>query len=540
MWKILIVDDEPILADGLYYYLKRQQEYDFEPMRVYSGEEAMRLVLENKFDLVISDICMPDLDGLRLLEIIKRLWPTTRVIMLTGHREFDYIYTSSRYEGVRYLMKAENFSGILEVILSELHHYDEQMQNIRQAAQLRDRVNDLLPLLQQTILCQILMGRITSTSQDVANMRLAGLQIDPAAPVVIVLGRMDMDNAALISNGAAMQVSNINVVFTSRLEHLRLTFHFVWNGTQIIWLIQCAEKTELTQLHEIYSTLYNTLPDIQVALEYSELPMTSFFIYSQWITFDQIPQVYEQLLGASASPQHMDEGALVQVYPLRSASRREHYLDYDGTRTKQLSFFLRMGKRSLFLQGVEPLIDQQNLSSQCIRHNMFMIASLLFSELGMLPHGTDEYYKRFQNLLACPKPAHAFLAYVRDVADFIYTEREHLFNTEKDNVISMVNGFIDLHYTEDIPLIRIAEFAGYNPSYLSRLYKLKTGENIGRRISRLRIEHAKRLLREGDESISVIAQQVGVDSTKYFISMFKNETGLTPQQYRSQPTDAKE
>jgi two-component system response regulator YesN len=79
--------------------------------------------------------------------------------------------------------------------------------------------------------------------------------------------------------------------------------------------------------------------------------------------------------------------------------------------------------------------------------------------------------------------------------------------------------------------VRLAEMSFFNPSYLSRLFKQATGQNLTDYIAALRIERAKAML-AGHGRISDISAALGYESQHYFSRFFKKYTGFTPQDYR--------
>jgi CheY-like chemotaxis protein len=82
--KMLIVDDEETLTYSLYQsFIVASKEY--EVITAASGEEAAEKMLETMFDLVITDIKMPGMDGLELLSLIKSNYPSTEVIVMTAY-----------------------------------------------------------------------------------------------------------------------------------------------------------------------------------------------------------------------------------------------------------------------------------------------------------------------------------------------------------------------------------------------------------------------------------------------------------------------
>src|SRR5450756_1174096 len=102
MFRVLVVDDEAMIADGLHDELMLNAELDLDVYKAYSGRSALELLAMHRFDIVVTDIRMPGMDGMALLEKIRASWPECRVIFLTGHREFDYAYKAIQYKGLQY------------------------------------------------------------------------------------------------------------------------------------------------------------------------------------------------------------------------------------------------------------------------------------------------------------------------------------------------------------------------------------------------------------------------------------------------------
>ena len=93
---------------------------------------------------------------------------------------------------------------------------------------------------------------------------------------------------------------------------------------------------------------------------------------------------------------------------------------------------------------------------------------------------------------------------------------------------------INRSYTEPLSLTQISEYINVNPSSLSSEFNAEMGMSLTEYISRLRLEHAQRLLADTDLSVSEIACQSGFANVKYFREVFKKQTGMSPQQYRNQ------
>lgn len=92
--------------------------------------------------------------------------------------------------------------------------------------------------------------------------------------------------------------------------------------------------------------------------------------------------------------------------------------------------------------------------------------------------------------------------------------------------------FIELHLSEPFSLTRLAKELGYSEYYLSRKFKAEMGQTPARYLRACRIRRAQQLLRATNRSVQDIAADVGFSSSSRFISLFREETGVTPGEYR--------
>ncbi len=100
-------------------------------------------------------------------------------------------------------------------------------------------------------------------------------------------------------------------------------------------------------------------------------------------------------------------------------------------------------------------------------------------------------------------------------------------------VIHQMVSYLNEHLSEEVSLRRLSEIFHMNASYISQFFKNETGMNYSAYLFSLRLNYAKKLLRATDKSVGEIAQNVGFRDYRVFSRSFKQETGLTPSQYRA-------
>lgn len=126
MYKVVIVDDEPIIAEGLSKTIDWKR-WDCEVVAVaYNGEDGMKVVKEWEPDILISDIRMPNMDGLTMIAGLKSQFPNMQITLLTGFRDFDYAQQAIRLGVHRFLLKPSKMEEIEEAVTSmteQLKHF---------------------------------------------------------------------------------------------------------------------------------------------------------------------------------------------------------------------------------------------------------------------------------------------------------------------------------------------------------------------------------------------------------------------------------
>lgn len=110
-------------------------------------------------------------------------------------------------------------------------------------------------------------------------------------------------------------------------------------------------------------------------------------------------------------------------------------------------------------------------------------------------------------------------------------EQVHRGMEDEEDLIRKVKIFVEENYSRKLTLETIAEEVYMTPSYLSRLYKQKTGENLFDAINQRRMKEAQRYIAYSNKKMWEIASLVGIEDTAYFSRVFKKYTGYSPREY---------
>ncbi len=180
-------------------------------------------------------------------------------------------------------------------------------------------------------------------------------------------------------------------------------------------------------------------------------------------------------------------------------------------------------------------------------HTVFrMVAHKLVHEIRAAIHGVEltEPGLRSSELLAQPVAALSELERLSDI-EMLLQEFDDAVNEitaiihdsregRRDQLIARIDSIVAVRlFDSQFYLSTLAELVGLNPQYLSRVYREETGESLPRRILTMRLDVVKRRLAETNDQVKRIINECGLPENAHFYKLFRDATGMTPQQYRA-------
>lgn len=129
MRTILLVDDHQIIRDGIRFYFEDDQEFTIKD-EAENGLQALDLLRENTYDIVLTDINMPEMDGVELMKNIKENYSSQKVLVLSMYNEAGFINKMIALGANGYILKKSNKSELVEAIRKVLDgqdHYAEEV-----------------------------------------------------------------------------------------------------------------------------------------------------------------------------------------------------------------------------------------------------------------------------------------------------------------------------------------------------------------------------------------------------------------------------
>lgn len=507
MSRILLVDDEPLATRTLQALIQNEMP-EVEVYSVNSAMQAMELLKKNLYDVVVTDVAMPRVSGLELLDQVKKLWPMSYVIVLTAYSSFDYAYQAAQYEGVRFILKIEPPEQILEAIRIGLGTVARYFSISENDQRIRSYVKETLPLLQQTLLERLLLY-----GEDLPEPALCqgcGISIIPGRDTCLaVTGVMDRQE----------RKQEICFMILSMLRDRGFRADAWYTESSAVLLIQSDGEADLT------SVIHSQLDRIIEGTERSA--NLSFALSSTPVPWNRLEEAALAL--ALFSRKELEGGRIVLTDPLREQERRLTYTD--GLRWRRsidrrdLDGLMNSLRQGIQMEGYPQGRERCAVMLQMQLRDSFGAASLERAKAEKFAAESVLFHAGYST-------AEDWLTAVRALLVGLFSGSSEERLSETEAMLNRINRYIQEHYAEEISLTRIAEVFNYNSSYLSRIYKQTMHEGINEHIIRMRIEAACRLLKGSEISVSDIAAQCGFQTNKYFITVFKRLKGKTPKVWR--------
>jgi signal transduction histidine kinase len=210
--KLLLVDDEEGIRKVLSISLA---DSGYQVWAAQSGEEALRLFREIRPQIVLTDIKMPGMDGIELLQRIKKEDPDTEVIMITGHGEMDLAIRSLKHEATDFITKPIH-DEVLEIALKRAH------ERISMRLALREYTHNLEKLVRDKTQQLLEAERLAAVGQTVADLAHAIKNITGGLKggVFVVEKGFELDNRQYMMQGWDMVKSNVERIANMALDLL--------------------------------------------------------------------------------------------------------------------------------------------------------------------------------------------------------------------------------------------------------------------------------------------------------------------------------
>lgn len=498
MLRVLVVDDEESIRCGLKNTIPWEDVGVGEVILASNGIEALQILESSQVDFIITDVQMPAMNGIELAKRVRASYPETDILMLSAHSSFEYAKSAIEYGVINYLVKPIVISSFIK----ELKKISHLVFRKKQLALQEQKAFKYTELLIEERLKTLLTGKALYEDELEEIRKFYGIHENSSAYYLIQIQPFstsskncdDFPIHLLEQQSLRIQMEHREyiIICCSRFgeEKLLENIKNLSKGKEFLVAVSCrvSELGELYRVKEQIDCVNNRL-----------------FIGKENIV----------IYNADDGLRYANNGDNISKDILKKANQA-HGIDF------------------AFIDDFEEMMKGNHMSTKEIKRlsvaivNMFMKNCL---QRGVYSKVSCEY----DELLVRINQSQKLDCLIHHLKDFISNSHKkielHSCNS-KHRIVNEVKEYINTHYVEDIGVKSIAHLIGRSPNYLSHLFSDTCGKTLSEYLNEMRIENAKHLLIETDDTLYSISIDVGYKDDKYFIKMFKKLNGMTPTQYR--------
>ncbi|MDF2663167.1 MAG: two-component system response regulator [Paenibacillus sp.] len=543
MYRLLIVDDESVIVDGIYELFEEQAIPELEVYRFYSAKESLKFIESTRTDIVLSDIGMPKIDGFQLQAETKRLWPHCKFIFLTSHNDFHYAQTALRNGSSDFILKTEDDDKIVGSVRMAIAELADERQNKAFLDLARKQLRMALPILRNDYLATIHDGTIPGhnlTADNFEDMQIGMRLTDAVLPVI---GRVDNWDVYEDRADRVLMKYAIENILAEFFNTLQFQSAAVDKGYFALFIQPGFEQAEGQETggrwEHILAFVKGTLEAAQTVVNHLLRLRISFSVGQQAVPWHELHHHFgnlrKLLMKVPGDEIIVAEGTPIS---LSSATNADHYHHLARNMLKQMNDveLTNAHQHEQFVAIVEKLKEclAASYSPAMFAEIYFSIASFLIGFINKW--GAKSSQESFQLILleqiGINRPYPVVLDEFVSIARVLIREKEIEHSLHNHQVIHLLKQHIADHLDQDLSLNRLAQIVYLNPAYLSRLFKQATGVGLVDYINDIRLKNAKQALLETNVKINEISSSVGFESPTYFARLFKRKEGMTPQEFR--------
>ena len=534
MLRIFLVEDESIIRETLRDTGPWEQYgYTFSG-EAGDGEMALPLIRQAKPDVLITDIRMPFMDGLALSELVSREFPDMKIIMISGHDDFEYARQAINIGVERYLLKPITKKALLDVLAEIREKIEGERADRGYQAQFHRESQEYEQYTRQLFFERIVSGQLSVQ------------QIYEAA------GKLDIDLRAQCYTIAFFSVlperSGTAEVYSEPGARLRdaLLGHFLkypeyilfrWNLTTYAVLL----KGDAAHMEELSRRCIDTVRGVYEA----HAPDQSWYVAVGRPTprLSTLPACFEEVSRLWAyryilPGQHVLLPDTVSFLTGTGSDVSLDSLDPEKTDPAILDSVMQSaGAQELpgfvdeYIRSVEEALSSKPFCQYLMLGFRFAAARFAVKR-GI---SQQELFAPLANLDMVGRTVTAadLRAYLLEILTRVLELRDREASSQCSTLLKQAAAYIDGHFTEeDLSLNQVAREVNISANYLSAVFSQETGVTFTEYVTGKRMELAKELLRTTSKRSGEVAVAVGYRDPHYFSFLFKKTQGCTPRDYR--------
>ncbi|WNR42889.1 response regulator [Paenibacillus roseipurpureus] len=535
---VLIVDDEEYVLDFLESDIPWGSLGVKQVFRAQSADEALQHISLYPIPIVISDIRMPERDGIELITEILERDSAVKVILLSGHSDFEYAKQALKLGASDYLLKPATVEEITDCLSKVIEQFQEEKQQKENLIVAREVLQLGASRMREHVLLDLLLGKKLTQKEQRRHLNALNIKVEENDLCFLALLRIETGLEEMAR------------------EDYELFSYALLNMTEEIINERVGQDPSLWSCKDPHRFIVALLP-VQTSQDYEafvrkwerlQREVRHFFKQNRTVS------IFLTSIFPFGQGIHQRYTEAVNDFWLSIGTQRDVLHTADQSQEKRAEKSLKPLSRLHLSPTIQQLMDTANwneiperldfildeliLPDFHTQHHLLEVAYYLFGCFSYIAHKQGD---SFADMVSVPVLENGSLMFqspenIKEwgmplIDQFQRSLRDVTIN--QNHIVKQIQDFVEQHLHDDVSLNRLGGHVYLHPVYLSRLYKKKTGESLSAYILRCRMEKAAQLLTTTNMRVADIATEVGYQKTQYFIHIFKDSYGCTPQVFRN-------
>ncbi len=535
MYRLIVVDDEEEVRKGIIEKIP-WKELGFNAIfEAANGVEALEIADRVIPDVVVTDIKMPFMDGIKLSEKMKMRFPDVKIAILTGFDEFEYAQRAVKLNVEEYVLKPISSKELIEVLLKLKARLDEEAAKKKDMEALKEYYNKSLPLLREQFLDSLIRNRLNK-EEVLERSKAYGVELNGTSFLAAVI---NMDFKISVENKAydirdkeliRFAVANIAEEILNRQEK-----GIIFRSSDFIVIIFCSNESDKNKF--IRTSL--------LALEEIRQSIKKYIKISSTIgvgTFEEdiLNLSYSYESAVSALDYKLIFGNNKVIFIEDVEPQYTNKIVFDELKERALISSLKVGTMEEVQENIDKLFNEITDRKVSFKdYNIYLIEILttilkaardLDVNISEIFGAKVNPFAEINNFISLKEVKSWMTDVSKKIKSSIYKGRQDSCKLIVDKVIEYVNtNYID----SELTIEKLCMLLHISPNYFSALFKKEMKQNFSSYLTELRLTKAKELLLSTNFKTFEVAKRVGYSEANYFSYCFKKNLGISPSEYRN-------
>lgn len=532
-YKVMVVDDEDEIRLGII----KKINWEALGFKVVgdgeNGKDALEKAEKLQPDIVLTDIKMPFMDGLELVEQLGRIMPSTRVVIFSGADDFEYAHKAIKLNVVEYILKPINSVELTEVLKRLKDKLDKEYEEKRNLETLYNHYVESLPVLREQFLVSAIEGRITK-EMWLTKCKKLGIDLKGNFYAVAIIqgessGKDKGEQKIIKLSEAHLIPISIKKTVDETMWNYCSFVSFLYSDFVVV-LGDFKEKDKIMKfiqgINEVctsYEKIMGIALSAGVGRCYEEPTSIRFSYRAAESALD-----YKLIMGS---------GKAIYIEDVEPESRVQLQFD-EQQETAMLNAIKVSSDENIKMIFRELIGSFEDLVLPFNQYRIYLM-EITTSILKLVQAYNLDMDEIFGKNFNCYSYLDSFnsLEEIKDWFIAVALKVNELIKKERINssrlLVEKAKEYVKKNYKDyDISVEKLCSQLHVSPAYFSTIFKKETDMNFVNYLTAVRLEEAVKLLNTTDDKTYVVATKVGYAEPNYFSYVFKRKFGVSPSRYR--------